>query len=516
MGCISQIRNRTVIVRAEKRWIGLDGVPMLAKVVTVSALISLMVVVPGCNKSNPPSVKTAEAIQEISVSTKPVTEESVDVTRDLPGMTSSEYHSVLSASVSGRVMEVNVTDGSLVQRGQALIKLDARHLIAGKQSAVGSLDRSRAEVKKASSALELEKASTLARIQEAEANLSGAKAALAIANERKSITAEGARAQEVAQARSAVVQADASVRLATLENDRMRGLVQAGAVPQRDLDRTSVALEQATAQRDSAKQQLALLEEGARQQDRSAAAQAVIAAEATVRQAEAGVTAAKAALKQVLVRQADLAAAGAAVISARANIADADVSLGDAVIKAPFAGRVVKRLVEPGTMATPGMPLIEVDGGRPSFDAEVPEALLHQFAIGRKINVTISALQTRKLVATVTQITPQAIGATHAYKVRMALPDATQAISGLYGTAHITLANRKAIMVDEASIQRRDGLSYIYVVTAGGEIQSRVVTLGTPRAGRLPVESGLTVGDVIVREVVPGLVDGVRVSGGKR
>jgi len=505
-----------VIERAEKQWIGWVGEPMLAKVVTVTTLMSLMIVVSGCNASKPAAVKTAESAKEISVSTTPVIEETVDVTRELPGTTVSEFHSVLAASVSGRVMSVNVTDGSTVQRGQALIQLDARHLIAGKQSAVGSLGRSRAEVTKAKSALELEKASSLARVQDAEANLSGAKAALAIATERRSITAEGARTQEVAQARSAVVQADASVKLATLENDRMRGLVQAGAVPQRDLDRTSVALEQATAQRNIARQQLALLEEGARQQDRSASAQGVVAAGAAVRQAEAGVAAAKAALKQVLLREADLVAADAAVVSARANVADADVSLGDAVIKAPFAGRVVKRLVDPGTMASPGMPLIEVDGGRPSFDTEVPEALIRNFNLGQKVSVTIGALQPRELVATVSQITPQATGATHAYKVRMVLPDTSNAMSGLYGITRITLAKRKAIMVDEASIQRRDGLSYIFIVSAEGLIQSRVVTLGTPINGRFPVASGLAVGDVVVRELVPGLADGVRASGGKQ
>jgi RND family efflux transporter MFP subunit len=505
-----------VIERAEKQWIGWVGVPMLAKVVTVTTLMSLMIVVSGCNANKPAAVKTAESVQEISVSTKPVIEETVDVTRELPGTTSSEFHSVLAASVSGRVMSVSVTDGSSVQRGQSLVQLDVRHLIAGKQSAIGTLRRSRAEVTKAKSALDLEKASSLARVQDAEASLSGAKASLAIATERRSITAEGARTQEVAQARSAVVQADAAVRLATLENDRMRGLVQAGAVPQRDLDRASVALEQATAQRNIARQQLALLEEGARQQERSASSQAVVAAGAAVRQAEAGVAAAKAALKQVLVREADLAAAGAAVVSARANVIDADVSLGDAVIKAPFAGRVVKRLVDPGTMASPGMPLIEVDGGRPSFDTEVPEALIHHFTIGRKATVTIGSVQSRELVGTVSQITPQATGATHAYKVRMALPDTSNAMSGLYGITRIALAKRKAIMVDEASIQCRDGLSYIFIITPGGLIQSRVVTLGTPIKERIPVESGLAIGDVIVRELVPGLMDGVRAIGGKQ
>ncbi len=90
-----------MIERAEKQWIGWVGVPMLAKVVTVTTLMSLMIVVSGCNANKPAAVKTAESAQEISVSTKPVIEETVDVTRELPGTTVSEFHSVLAASVSG-------------------------------------------------------------------------------------------------------------------------------------------------------------------------------------------------------------------------------------------------------------------------------------------------------------------------------------------------------------------------------------------------------------------------------
>lgn len=212
-----------MIERAEKQWIGRVGVPEWSKVVTLSALTSLTIVVTGCNANKPSATPVTVNINTISVKTAPVVEETIDVIRELSGTTSSEFHSVLAASVSGRVLAVNVTDGTFVQQGQALVQLDARHFQAGKQAAVGSLGRSRAEVTKARTALDLEKASSIARVQEAEASLTAAKAALAIANERRSITAEGARSQELAQSRSAVVQADASLKLAKLENDRIRG-----------------------------------------------------------------------------------------------------------------------------------------------------------------------------------------------------------------------------------------------------------------------------------------------------
>jgi ribulose 1,5-bisphosphate synthetase/thiazole synthase len=89
-------------------------------------------------------------------------------------------------------------------------------------------------------------------------------------------------------------------------------------------------------------------------------------------------------------------------------------------------------------------------------------------------------------------------------------------LTGIYGIAKITVARRKAIMLDEMSIRRRDGLSYVYIVTSDGLAQSRVVTLGTPVGGRFPVASGLAVGDVVIRESVAGLTDGVRVNGARQ
>jgi HlyD family secretion protein len=508
--------NETVIERTNNQRTGLPYVSMLAKVLTLSTLVSALILINGCSSKKGPTEGDTSKAPEISVSTFTAAEESVDVVRELPGTTSSELHSILASNVSGRVLAVDVTEGSLVSTGQALVHLDARHIIAGKQAAVGAVGRTEAEIVKANSALELERATSLTRIQDAEATLSGAKASLAIATERKSITAEGARSQEIAQARSAVVQADASVRLATLENDRMRGLLKAGAIPQRDVDKTSVALEQATAQRNIVRQQLTLLEEGARQQERSASVQTVLAAEAAVRQAEAGVSAARAGLKQVLVRQADLNAAKAALISARATVADANISLNDSVIRAPFAGRIVRRIADPGVLASPGTPLIEIDGGKSSFDIEVPEALISRFKVGNNLRIAIPVVGPQDMSGVVRQITPQASGMTHAYKVRLSLPDTVAPMTGIYGIAKITVARRKAIMLDEMSIRRRDGLSYVYIVTSDGLAQSRVVTLGTPVGRRFPVASGLAVGDVVIRESVAGLTDGVRVNGARQ
>jgi hypothetical protein len=57
-----------VIERAKNQWNGCPGLPMLAKVTTISALTSMMLVVSGCNANKSEAVKKAETVQEISVS----------------------------------------------------------------------------------------------------------------------------------------------------------------------------------------------------------------------------------------------------------------------------------------------------------------------------------------------------------------------------------------------------------------------------------------------------------------
>ena len=68
---------------------------MLAKVTTISALTSMMMVVSGCNANNSEAAQKAETVKEISASSRTVDEESIAVVRELPGPTRSEFHAVL-------------------------------------------------------------------------------------------------------------------------------------------------------------------------------------------------------------------------------------------------------------------------------------------------------------------------------------------------------------------------------------------------------------------------------------
>ena len=84
----------------------------------------------------------------------------------------------------------------------------------------------------------------------------------------------------------------------------------------------------------------------------------MLASQARIGQARAGVTQAQAAQKQVDVRVADVASASANIEQARANLQAAELNLSYTTIVAPADGVVTKKSVEVGQVLQPGQGLL--------------------------------------------------------------------------------------------------------------------------------------------------------------
>ncbi len=130
----------------------------------------------------------------------------------------------------------------------------------------------------------------------------------------------GARPQEIAQAEAAVRSARQRAEEARRDAERTQALFDGGAVSRQALDRARTAADVADAALEQAEQTLALVREGPR-------AESVRAQEARVEQA-------------------------------RANLARAEATLANAVVRAPFSGRVTVRHREPGETVAPGAPVL--------------------------------------------------------------------------------------------------------------------------------------------------------------
>ncbi len=188
-------------------------------------------------------------------------------------------------------------------------------------------------------------------------------------------------------------------------------------------------------------------------------------------------------------------------------VESAEVMRSYAEIKAPFDGVVTERMVDPGSLAAPGVPLLKLErAGSYRFEARLEESLLTQIHVGDRVRVEFDALG-RGLSARVSEIVPAVDAASRAFLVRIDLPASPGLKSGLFGRARFEMDGEPVLAVPAEAVVRRGQLRTVFVVEEG-HARARLVTLGDQRDGMVEVLSGLEPGEQIVAPVPARLVDG--------
>lgn len=127
------------------------------------------------------------------------------------------------------------------------------------------------------------------------------------------------------------------------------------------------------------------------------------------------------------------------VASAKAEVARAIAMLDETKIKAPFSGFIIRKNVETGDVTAPGEPLLMLeDHGTLKFRTSVKEQDVARIENGQIITVTIDALDSLALEATVTKIIPSGDLATHEFVVEATLPQRDRLYPGMFGKAEFT------------------------------------------------------------------------------
>lgn len=240
-----------------------------------------------------------------------------------------------SSKVPGRILEMKVAEGQWVERGELLYTIATPELDAKLQQAEA--------VKSAASALD----------------------AAAVA---------GARSQQIEAALNMWQKAQAGLELARKTYERVKNLYDQGVVPAQKLDEASAnyAAMQATAR--AAKAQYDLASDGARKEDKAAAA-------AKVRQAEGAVN-------------------------------EVESYLDDAMIYSPVTGEISTIVAEPGELVGSGYPVVTIlDLSDVWVTFNIKETLLPKIRMGTRFAARIPALD-REMEFEVTHIAAQADFAT--------------------------------------------------------------------------------------------------------
>jgi RND family efflux transporter MFP subunit len=203
-------------------------------------------------------------------------------------------------------------------------------------------------------------------------------------------------------------------------------------------------------------------------------------------------------------RRAEAAAANVDAVRAQRDAAKAQengarVLLSYTRLSAPFAGVVTARLADPGTMAAPGVPLLQVESaGNLQLQAAVDESAIGSIHKGMKLSVMINGASSGAFTGTVAEILPAADAASHSFLVKIDLALSAQLHAGMYGSAQIATGSHQAILIQRSAVVLRGSLSCVYVLDANGMAQLRSITLGTPQGDQVEVLSGISSNEKLV------------------
>jgi RND family efflux transporter MFP subunit len=182
-------------------------------------------------------------------------------------------------------------------------------------------------------------------------------------------------------------------------------------------------------------------------------------------------------------------------------------------IVSPIAGLVVRKTVQPGDMASPGMPLVSVEQvDRMKIVARVGEKDVSSVATGDSVTVEVTSLPGAVYRAIVTKVVPAADPGSRTFDIEAFVPNADARLkSGMFARVLLATGQRDAVLVPEAAVVSRGQLRGVYVLGADGAVALRWIRLGRVNGGRVEVLAGLAGGEKLAVSPAEPLVDGDKV-----
>jgi RND family efflux transporter MFP subunit len=181
---------------------------------------------------------------------------------------------------------------------------------------------------------------------------------------------------------------------------------------------------------------------------------------------------------------------------AEAAVAAAQANLDYAQLRAPFAGTVQARRVEPGDLVGPGQPLLVIEGDALELQASVSEAEGKGLSLGAPLEFQADRISGTALV---TALTPGADPVTHRRTLRARVERAPDLRSGAFARIQVPGAGSTAAhaWVPRSALVERGDLTGVFVATAG-RAELRWIAVGEAAGDGVRVRAGLEPGERVI------------------
>jgi RND family efflux transporter MFP subunit len=198
---------------------------------------------------------------------------------------------------------------------------------------------------------------------------------------------------------------------------------------------------------------------------------------------------------------------------AKAAMSQASTALEYTRIRAPFDGVITEKKADPGTLASPGLPIFTLeDTRRYRLEASLNESDLALVRIGQHVPVLIEALGTDLLPGKVVQIVPAADPGSRSFLIKVELTADSRLRSGLFGRAQFSRGERRALLVPQTAVVERGQMQGVFLLDQNKVASLHYVTLGKPSHDQVEVLAGLQDGDWLVARPGSLELDGKRIE----
>ena len=389
---------------------------------------------------------------------------------------------MLVSIVSGAVEEVMVETGDEVRAGDPILQVEDTTYKAQLKQAEAGLSAAQANLMK------MKKGPREEQIEMARAALEAAQAQL------RGVTTLSDDEATVAAANLA--QAEAALRLAQYEYDKIKWAGQVGQTPQ------ALQLQQATIAYETAKSGYNLQAHP----DESVLAQL----RAGIKQAEMNLK-----LAEDPFTEEDFALVRANVAQAEGAVALAQYQVDNAILRAPFDGVVSEVFATVGSVASPQSPAIKLISNDLKVIVNAPENQVVNLRSDQLAALKVSAYPGEDFPAAIDSIAPAADAASRTFPVTILAMDADKKLrAGMFADVSILLEEKVGVvLIPKSALTEVAGQTGVYVLSADEKsVNFRPVSAGLSDDVRVEITSGLDPNELIVMAGLSNLSDGAAVE----
>jgi RND family efflux transporter MFP subunit len=190
-------------------------------------------------------------------------------------------------------------------------------------------------------------------------------------------------------------------------------------------------------------------------------------------------------------------------------------------LTAPFAGTVTQKMMDAGSMANPGMPLLTIEqSGSYQVSASVPESEISLIKENAPVTINIDAIH-KVIKGTIAQIAQSSQSSGGQYMIKVNIPDNEKQglFAGMYANVAIPVTQvvkttdaGNQVMVPVSAIEYKDQLTGLYTIGSNHTALLRWVRLGRTQGNQVEVLSGLAANEQFIVSAEGRLYNGVAVK----